>query len=50
MLYLKKAVQSNSFDILARKPLWDLGLDYNHGTGHGVGYLLSVHEPPTNRI
>lgn len=33
-------------DKLARKPLQDLGLDYNHGTGHGVGHLLSVHEGP----
>lgn len=35
-----------SLDCLARKALWQEGLDYNHGTGHGVGYLLSVHEPP----
>ena len=35
-----------NLDILARGPLWDEGLDYNHGTGHGVGYLLSVHEGP----
>lgn len=33
-------------DQLARKPLQELGLDYNHGTGHGVGHLLSVHEGP----
>ena len=33
-------------DPLARKPLQNLGLDYNHGTGHGVGHLLSVHEGP----
>lgn len=33
-------------DALARRPLWDLGLDYDHGTGHGVGHLLSVHEGP----
>ena len=33
-------------DTLTRKPLRDLGLDYNHGTGHGVGHLLSVHEGP----
>lgn len=33
-------------DILARKPLKELGLDFNHGTGHGVGHLLSVHEGP----
>ena len=31
-------------DILARGPMWDLGIDYRCGTGHGVGYLLSVHE------
>ena len=33
-------------DILARQPLWEQGLDYPHGTGHGVGYLLCVHEGP----
>lgn len=33
-------------DALARRPLWDLGLDYDHGTGHGVGHFLSVHEHP----
>lgn len=33
-------------DCLARKALWQEGIDYNHGTGHGVGYLLSVHESP----
>lgn len=31
-------------DILARKALWDVGMDYGHGTGHGVGCYLSVHE------
>ncbi len=35
-----------SLDILARRPLWNRGLDYKHGTGHGVGYLLNVHEGP----
>ncbi len=35
-----------SLDCLARKALWQEGMDYKHGTGHGVGYLLSVHEPP----
>ncbi len=35
-----------SFDAAARQPLLDIGYDYNHGTGHGVGYLLSVHEGP----
>ena len=33
-------------DCLAREPLWENGLDYNHGTGHGVGFVLSVHEGP----
>ncbi len=33
-------------DTLTRKPLQAIGLDYNHGTGHGVGHLLSVHEGP----
>lgn len=37
-----------SLDILARTPLWEKGFDYNHGTGHGVGYLLSVHEGPNS--
>ncbi len=35
-----------NLDILARGALWEAGLDYNHGTGHGVGFLLSVHEGP----
>lgn len=35
-----------SLDLLAREPLWKLGLDYRHGTGHGVGSYLSVHEGP----
>ena len=35
-----------NLDILARLPLWEQGMDYNHGTGHGVGYVLSVHEGP----
>ena len=33
-------------DAFARKPLWQLGLDYGHGTGHGVGAALNVHEGP----
>lgn len=37
-----------NLDYLARAPLWSLKLDYNHGTGHGVGYLLSVHEGPNH--
>lgn len=33
-------------DCVARQPLWQYGMDYNHGTGHGVGYILNVHEAP----
>ncbi len=35
-----------SLDTLARHALWQLGLDYRHGTGHGVGAALNVHEGP----
>lgn len=35
-----------NLDILARKPMWDNAMDYKCGTGHGLGYLLSVHEGP----
>jgi Xaa-Pro aminopeptidase len=35
-------------DVLARRALWQLGLDYDHGTGHGVGSYLSVHEGPVS--
>jgi Xaa-Pro aminopeptidase len=37
-----------NLDILARAPFWEHGLDYKHGTGHGVGYLLNVHEGPNS--
>jgi Xaa-Pro aminopeptidase len=37
-----------ALDVLARRSLWDAGLDYDHGTGHGVGSYLSVHEGPQN--
>ena len=35
-----------NLDIVAREPLWECGLDYKHGTGHGIGYILNVHEGP----
>ncbi len=35
-----------NLDILAREPLWSLGIDYQCGTGHGVGHILNVHEGP----
>ncbi len=41
-----QGVCGQNLDVLAREPLWEAGLDYNHGTGHGVGFLLSVHEGP----
>ena len=37
-----------TFDYLARSHLWEIGKDYNHGTGHGVGFLLNVHEAPNS--
>lgn len=37
-----------NLDILARMPLWEMGIDYKCGTGHGVGYILNVHEGPQN--
>jgi Xaa-Pro aminopeptidase len=37
---------SPMLDAIARAPLWEHGLDYGHGTGHGVGYFLNVHEGP----
>ena len=37
-----------NLDILARQPIWNAGLDYKCGTGHGVGYILNVHEGPQN--
>lgn len=45
---LKYGCTGVHLDAIARMPLWELGLDYNHGTGHGVGYLLNVHEGPNH--
>jgi Xaa-Pro aminopeptidase len=41
-----RGTMSPMLDALARAPLWAHGLDYGHGTGHGVGYFLNVHEGP----
>ncbi len=41
-----KGTTGGQLDPLARQFLWAKGLDYGHGTGHGVGYFLNVHEPP----
>jgi len=38
--------RSPMLDALARAPIWEAGVDYGHGTGHGVGYFLNVHEGP----
>jgi Xaa-Pro aminopeptidase len=38
--------EGHLIDAFARRALWDLGLDFDHGTGHGVGHMLSVHEHP----
>jgi Xaa-Pro aminopeptidase len=41
-----KGVSGAQIDAFARKSLWDAGLDFDHGTGHGIGAYLSVHEGP----
>ena len=43
-----KGASGPQLDALARAPLWASGMDYGHGTGHGVGYFLNVHEGPQN--
>lgn len=46
--YFPEGTTGPNLDILARKALWKYNLDFRHGTGHGVGYLLNVHEGPQN--
>ena len=41
-----QGITGYKIDVLARAALWEVGLDYNHGTGHGVGHFLNVHEGP----
>ena len=41
-----KGTRGQDLDPFARRPLWEAGLDFDHGTGHGVGSYLSVHEGP----
>ena len=41
-----EGADGHHLDVLARQPLWEQGLDFLHGTGHGVGHLLNVHEGP----
>lgn len=43
-----QGTRGSQLDILARKSLWDNGLNYLHGTGHGIGHFLNVHEGPQN--
>lgn len=43
-----EGVAGHNLDPIARQAFWNLELDYAHGTGHGVGYLLSIHEGPAN--
>ena len=40
--------RGSNLDVRAREVLWEKGLDYKHGTGHGVGYILNVHEGPNS--
>ena len=46
LMKFPKGTTGHQLDAIARKPLWDVGLDYDHGTGHGVGSFLGVHEGP----
>lgn len=41
-----RGIRSPMLDAIARAPMWAAGIDYGHGTGHGVGYFLNVHEGP----
>lgn len=43
-----KGVSGARLDMISREPMYKFGMDFNHGTGHGVGYLLNVHEGPQN--
>lgn len=48
MVIFPKGTRGVQLDTLARLPLWNEGKDYNHGTGHGVGCFMNVHEGPQN--
>src|SRR5208283_2935073 len=47
-LVFPEGVNGAHIDAFARRALWQLGIDYDHGTGHGVGSYLSVHEGPVS--
>ena len=44
--HFPRGTRSPMLDAIARAPIWAAGIDYGHGTGHGVGYFLNVHEGP----
>ncbi|XP_042885585.1 uncharacterized protein LOC122261838 isoform X2 [Penaeus japonicus] len=46
LLTFPEGTSDTGVDIIARKSLFDVGLNYRHGTGHGIGYFLNVHEAP----
>lgn len=48
MMRFPQGISGHALDLVARAPLWSAGLDYAHGTGHGVGSYLGVHEGPQN--
>jgi len=48
MARFPKGTTGQQIDALARAPMWAAGLDYAHGTGHGVGHVMQVHEGPAN--
>lgn len=45
-----KGINGSNLDVLARHALWQVGMDFDHGTGHGVGSYLSVHEGPVRIV
>ncbi|MBP5330628.1 MAG: aminopeptidase P family protein, partial [Lachnospiraceae bacterium] len=46
--HFPEGVSGSNLDMLSRAPFWAEDLDYEHGTGHGIGYFLNVHEPPAS--
>ncbi len=46
--HFPEGATGQNLDVLARGPVWDMGLDYRCGTGHGVGHILNVHEGPNS--
>ena len=45
-LKFPEGTRGNQIDVMARQPLWQYGLNFAHGTGHGVGFFMNVHEGP----